>query len=187
VIECAEPELEHPLRLILEAADLLDGRTGQATLRLGEVDDVVVEGVLVAPVGDEVSCCSHQAPMAVRAADGGSKAKRGRPSSIPSNIIGISRRSVNDASVAGVSGLSRQGSCRPGHQAQIDMFPRWLNKPRANSTPGGSCLLGPAFEFNENGYSARPETLEAVFRGLPAWKPGRVVQYTWKVVGFGAR
>ena len=44
--------LQHPLRLLLERADLLDGGPGQAARRLVEVDDVVVEGVLGAAILD---------------------------------------------------------------------------------------------------------------------------------------
>src|SRR6185369_16908900 len=51
--------LEHPVRLVLEAADLLDRRARQAALRLGEVVDVVVERELFALVGDEVARRGH--------------------------------------------------------------------------------------------------------------------------------
>ena len=43
----AEAELEHPLRLVLEPADLLDRVAGEPALGLGEIDDVVVERELV--------------------------------------------------------------------------------------------------------------------------------------------
>jgi hypothetical protein len=56
----AEPELQHPLRLVLEPADLLDGLAGETALRLLEVDDVVVEGELVALVLDEVAGGCHR-------------------------------------------------------------------------------------------------------------------------------
>ena len=59
VVVRAQARLEHPVRLALEAADLLDGRARQAPLRLGEVDDVVVEGVFVASVGDELARCGQ--------------------------------------------------------------------------------------------------------------------------------
>ncbi len=55
-----EHELEHPVRLLLEAADLLDCRACQAAFRFGEVDDVVVEGELFAAVGDDLAGGCHQ-------------------------------------------------------------------------------------------------------------------------------
>ena len=52
VLVGAQPMLQHPLRLLLERADLLDRGAGQAARRLVEVDDVVVEGVLGAAILD---------------------------------------------------------------------------------------------------------------------------------------
>ena len=52
VLVRAQPVLEHPLRLALDGRDLLDGLAGQTALRLVEVDQVVVERVLGAPVLD---------------------------------------------------------------------------------------------------------------------------------------
>ena len=54
VVIGAESELEHPVRLGLEAADLDDRLPGQADLRLRQVRDVVVEAVLVV-LGDDLS------------------------------------------------------------------------------------------------------------------------------------
>src|SRR5262249_34485120 len=94
VVVRAQAALEHPVRLALESADLLDRLAGQAALGLGEIDDVVVEGELVASVGDEVTRRGH------RVSGGGAAAGAGRavrPSwSIPSAIIGIPAPSVND-------------------------------------------------------------------------------------------
>ncbi len=53
VVVGAQPELEHPGRLALERADLLDRAPGQADLRLRQVRDVVVEAVLVV-LGDDL-------------------------------------------------------------------------------------------------------------------------------------
>ncbi len=55
----AQPELEHPVGLFLEPADLLDRLAGQAALGLAQVDDVVVEGELVALVGDDLAGGGH--------------------------------------------------------------------------------------------------------------------------------
>ena len=76
VVVRPESELEHPLRLILEPTDLLNGLSGQAALRLLQVDDVVVERELIAAVADGVSgCgCGHDAPWL---AVGGSAAAAG--------------------------------------------------------------------------------------------------------------
>jgi hypothetical protein len=60
VLVGAEAELEHPVRLVLEAADLLDGFAGQAALRLGQVDDVIVERELFASVGDDLARSGHR-------------------------------------------------------------------------------------------------------------------------------
>jgi hypothetical protein len=60
VLVRTEAVLEHPVRLVLEPADLLDRLARQATLRLGEVDDVVVEGELFALVGDDLAGRGHQ-------------------------------------------------------------------------------------------------------------------------------
>jgi hypothetical protein len=60
VVERAEPVLEHPLRLVLDAADLLDRGAREPTFRLGEVGDVVVERELVALVGDDLAGGGHQ-------------------------------------------------------------------------------------------------------------------------------
>ena len=50
-----QPELEHPVGLVLERADLLDRVPGQPALRLAEVDDVVVERELIASVANGVT------------------------------------------------------------------------------------------------------------------------------------
>ena len=52
VLVGAQAELEHPLRLVLERADLLDRVVRQATLGLGQVDDLVLEVELRAVVID---------------------------------------------------------------------------------------------------------------------------------------
>ena len=57
-----QPELEHPLRLVLERADLLDRVARKAALRLGEVDDVVLEVELRSVVIDELASCGHCTP-----------------------------------------------------------------------------------------------------------------------------
>ena len=62
VVVGAQAELEHPLRLVLDRADLLDRVARQAALGLRQVDDVVVEGVLVASVLDEVAGGGHGSP-----------------------------------------------------------------------------------------------------------------------------
>ena len=59
VLVGAEAELEHPVRLVLEAADLLDRGAGQAALGLAEIGDVVVERELVALVGDDLAGGGH--------------------------------------------------------------------------------------------------------------------------------
>ena len=59
VLVGAQPVLQHPVRLVLEGADLLHRGTGQAALGLVEVDDVVVEGVLGTPVLDELAGVGH--------------------------------------------------------------------------------------------------------------------------------
>jgi hypothetical protein len=64
VVVGAQAELEHPVRLVLEPADLFDRVSGQAALGLGEVDDVVVEGVLVATVGNSLARRCHQVSRA---------------------------------------------------------------------------------------------------------------------------
>ena len=60
VLVGAQPELEHPVRLLLEAADLLDGLARQAAFRLGQVDDLVVEGEFLAAVSDDLAGGCHQ-------------------------------------------------------------------------------------------------------------------------------
>jgi hypothetical protein len=59
VFERPKPELEHPLGLVLEARDLLDGLTRQPALGLAQIDDVVVEGELLTLVGDDVTGGGH--------------------------------------------------------------------------------------------------------------------------------
>ena len=59
VLVGAQAELEHPVRLVLEPADLLDRLARQPALRLAQVDDVVVEGELVALVGGDLAGCGH--------------------------------------------------------------------------------------------------------------------------------
>jgi hypothetical protein len=59
VLVGAEAELEHPVRLFLEAADLFHRVARQAALRLAQVDDVVVERELVALVGDDLAGGGH--------------------------------------------------------------------------------------------------------------------------------
>ena len=73
VVVGAEARLEHPVRLVLEAADLRDGVAGQAALGLAQVGDVVVEGELFASVGDEVTRRGHQVSGGGAAADAGGK------------------------------------------------------------------------------------------------------------------
>ena len=64
VLVRAQPVVVHPLRLVLDGADLLDGLAAQAALDLLEVDEVVVEGVLVALVPDDVLLgCGHQCSL----------------------------------------------------------------------------------------------------------------------------
>ena len=94
VVVRAEAVLEHPVRLVLEAADLLDRRARQAALRLAQVDDVVVERELFALVGDEVARRGHSALR--RGRRGGRRTSGVVPFVIPSHIIGINARSVND-------------------------------------------------------------------------------------------
>ena len=60
VVVRPQPELEHPGRLVLEPADLLDRLARQPALGLAQVDDVVVEGELVALVLDEVAGRGHR-------------------------------------------------------------------------------------------------------------------------------
>ena len=55
VLVGAQAELEHPLRLVLERADLLDRVVRQATLGLGQVDDLVLEVEARAVVVDHLS------------------------------------------------------------------------------------------------------------------------------------
>jgi hypothetical protein len=62
VVVRAQPELAHPVGLALERADLLDRGARQAALRLGQVDDVVVEGELFTPVGNDLASCGHASP-----------------------------------------------------------------------------------------------------------------------------
>jgi hypothetical protein len=59
VVEGAQAELEHPLRLLLEATDLLDRRAGQPALGLAQVRDVVMEGELFSLVGDDLASSGH--------------------------------------------------------------------------------------------------------------------------------
>ena len=68
VVVRAQAELEHPVRLALEAADLLDRLARQPALGLAQVDDVVVEGELVALVTDEVAGRGHRCSNHGRAA-----------------------------------------------------------------------------------------------------------------------
>jgi hypothetical protein len=63
VFEGPEAELEHPVRLVLDAADLLDGLARQPATRLPQVDDVVVEGVLLAPVLDQLAGVRRQGTL----------------------------------------------------------------------------------------------------------------------------
>ena len=62
VVVRAQAVLEHPLRLVLEPADLLDGLPRQAALGFRQVHDVIVEGVLVASVLDDVAGGGHGSP-----------------------------------------------------------------------------------------------------------------------------
>ena len=62
VLVGAQAELEHPLRLVLEGADLLDRLARQAALGLVQVDEVVVEGVFGAAIAD-LGLCDHDAPV----------------------------------------------------------------------------------------------------------------------------
>ena len=62
VVVRAQAELEHPVRLALDRADLLHGRAGEPAAGFVEVDDVVVEAVLGAPIGDELAGVGHLAP-----------------------------------------------------------------------------------------------------------------------------
>ena len=57
-----QARLEHPVRLFLDPADLLDRVERQAAFRLAEVCDVIVEGVLVAAVGNELAGGRHAGP-----------------------------------------------------------------------------------------------------------------------------
>src|SRR6266542_514324 len=50
-----EPELEHPFRLVLDRADLLDRLPAQAAFRLREVDNVIVKREIVASIADGLS------------------------------------------------------------------------------------------------------------------------------------
>ncbi len=76
----AQTELEHPVRLLLEAADLLDRLTGEAALGLAEVDDVVVERELVALVGDDLAGGGHASPRSSAGGDTiGRRGGRSRP------------------------------------------------------------------------------------------------------------
>ena len=59
VVERAKSELQHPVGLVLEAADLLDRGACQPTLRLAQVGDVVVEGELLALVGGDLAGGGH--------------------------------------------------------------------------------------------------------------------------------
>ena len=52
VLVGAQPVLEHPVRLFLDGADLLDGGARQAALGFVEIDDVVVEGVFLSTILD---------------------------------------------------------------------------------------------------------------------------------------
>jgi hypothetical protein len=70
VVVRAQAELEHPVRLVLEPADLLDGVAGQPALGLSQVNDVVVEGELLSLVGDEVARRGHGTPIEDRGTDG---------------------------------------------------------------------------------------------------------------------
>ena len=56
----AETVLEHPVRLVLDRADLFDGGPSETTLRLAQIGDVVVEGELVALVGDDLAGGGHE-------------------------------------------------------------------------------------------------------------------------------
>src|SRR4029077_17929144 len=96
VLEGPEPQLEPPVRLVLEPADLLDRVARQPSLRLLQVDDVVVEGVLVAAVGNGFAGGRQGTP-------------RGR-SVIPSGIIGIATESVNEE---GATAPPRSGAGSP--------------------------------------------------------------------------
>ena len=60
VLVGAQAVLEHPVRLVLERADLLDRGARQPSLGLGEVGDVVVEGELFSLVGDDLAGCGHR-------------------------------------------------------------------------------------------------------------------------------
>jgi hypothetical protein len=59
MVEGTQAELEHPVRLVLEAADLLDRRARQPALGLAQVRDVVVEGELFSLVGDDLASSGH--------------------------------------------------------------------------------------------------------------------------------
>ena len=100
VVVGAQAGLEHPVRLVLEPADLLDGRAREAALRLLQVGDVVVERVLVTAVGDEVASGGHQfLEGPARAAGAGSAPWDDGAEVIPSQIIGITVQSVNDVEI----------------------------------------------------------------------------------------
>jgi len=60
VLVGAQAILEHPVRLVLEPADLLHGLASEAPLGLGEIDDVVVEGELLATIADQIPGGRHE-------------------------------------------------------------------------------------------------------------------------------
>ena len=101
VLVGAKPEVEHPLRLVLDPADLLDRLASQAAFGLLEVLDVVVEAKLVLARHDLRGGC-HSAPwkpLADSAGDPitGEPGRRPRAILIPTYIIGIGARRVKPA------------------------------------------------------------------------------------------
>ena len=109
VLVGAEAELEHPVRLVLEPADLLDGLARQPALGLAQVDDVVVERELVALVGDDLAGRGHRVSGLVSGGDAvaASRSRATRARVIPTSIIGITTRSVNEPVVPGTPTLAR--------------------------------------------------------------------------------
>ena len=79
VLVGAQAELEHPLGLFLERADLLDRLAGQTALGLGQVDDLVLEVETRTVVVDHLALIDgHWAPCLIL-----------------THIIGITRTTVN--------------------------------------------------------------------------------------------
>ena len=104
VLVRAQPELEHPVGLVLERADLFDGVPGEAALRLAEVDDVVVERELIASVANGFTGLGRRGGQWI------SRAVLG-PLVIPSQIIGINRAIVN-ATIGGTVPVGVAGPAR---------------------------------------------------------------------------